>query len=61
MLRDSPSMHPPTLQVRLTFAVLGASVLAVSSFGPSPPKPRVVVVGAGFAGLGAATTLEAKG
>ena len=54
-------MHPPTLQVRLTFAVLGASVLAVSSFGPSPPKPRVVVVGAGFAGLGAATTLEAKG
>jgi len=46
-------MHYATLF--FTFAAIAAGVCGKKA------KPRVVVVGAGFAGLGAATTLESKG
>lgn len=46
-------MHYATLF--FTFAAIAACVCGKKA------KPRVVVVGAGFAGLGAATTLESKG
>jgi NADPH-dependent 2,4-dienoyl-CoA reductase/sulfur reductase-like enzyme len=39
--------------------VAGMIPLAVQAFGPQ--KTKVVVIGSGFAGLGAATTLQAAG